>query len=272
MATKAAYYLIQFQDDPRRAEPANVGLALRAPDGWYLRFAGGYQAGGGPLSAPTWTRIDDEMYSDWVDYFNRKAEEDAWPDVDRLLRSRPSNFLTRMGGEVYGVAGGVPEADAVKPWTEVVEDLFHTLVDRPTPTRRRTNHERYLSKVDDVLARASVAAERDVRVPAQFGKARTEVTFRYRYAADKPHLMDALWASTADKMAERSRELMARIIGAREAGSGSDFVVFVSRSDTNYRRHYEAALVAAESEALVVDVGEPGKAATDLRDALALAS
>lgn len=119
----AEWFLVQYTHDLRRHEPRNVGVVVKAPDGWHLRFLGEREGGSVDGKRLKGLRLDRELYESWIDYYRRQASADTWDDAVRLQERRPNNFAI--------APGGIQLADK-DDWPAFATGLFTELVSDPT--------------------------------------------------------------------------------------------------------------------------------------------
>ena len=257
MGAGAVWFVIKFMSDLRRREPRNVGIALQTSEGLYLRFFGELPDGRidgrrlRVLGAPA------DVYRSWVEYLQRKAWAGEWADVLDVKGRRPRPFFVETGGRLLG------EVDDPR---RALDDLYDEYVSLDSGSDR----------VEDSLKRAvrelfqelSITPEQNVSVRARWDDAHalTEVPFHLRYVNGQPHLMQRVRLNSGNAESG-AREIWARMVAARKAGSAHSFVAFYSSSECDDSERLDAVLAPLEAAAHTVNVDDGPEALKQL-DAL----
>lgn len=252
----ATWFLIQYMPDLRRQEPRNVGVVLEADGRWTWRFVAQRMAGEGTINGRQLPRdITAARMRSWVDYFIRKARDDAWDDVLRLAHGRPREMSAHLGGTI---------ADVFDPTAEV-ENLFLELV--TDPSREVVGPAELLrNAVDRILSSAAVLPTADYEVPAVFDDIPSTVTFDLGYKNGQLHLMNRLLLGK--QAPNHARELWARMRGAREAESAQSFFVFYNSQAAPSDDLLEQSVGILDEQAHTLDVKDEPSATETLKAVL----
>lgn len=261
----ATWFLVRHVHDLRRREPRNVGVIVRTGEGeWLARFLGETEAGEVDARRLADAPMSLDAYKSWVEYFRRKLSDERWGDVERLQRRRSrSNYFAEEGGRLI-------EDDRTSQ-AELIGRLYTELVAEPESLassiaeHRQTVARRLTTAAAGILSEAGLAVSKKVDVPAVFGEHRTTVPFLFRHVNGQPHLMDIVQRhARVEDMAADARELSARVVAARAAGSATSFFSFYSAKLLPEDRA-DQILIPLEEVTHTVDIDDETDAVAKLR-------
>jgi hypothetical protein len=235
---------------------------LEAPDGeWLVRFLGEGEPNDIDGRQVKSLNVQLDVYRGWVSYFRRKASARDWTDVRRMeQRGRSVNYYSELGGRMLEPVAS-PEA--------LFEELFARLVETERPVHTSAGSALDIA-IEEVLTKARISPERHVLVDGRYSQkgTPTQIEFEMGYRNGQLHLLDQVPATPKQGLI-RSRDLLSRMIAARNAGSAKSFVAFYSTDQAHGRAGLDEVLLPLEGQARTIDVDDRDEAAATVRSIVA---
>lgn len=248
----ATWYLFQFTRDTRAHEPRNVGLALRVHSEdpqWYFYFRGINDHGSIDARQLTHLGMDKDVYTSWIDYYQRKAHDDDWDTALTLQHRRPSNFGVVTGGTLL---------EDHPDWEAEAFRLFLELVDQP-----KNRSESIVDSALRIFREASIEPRRNVTLEGRWTDDGGSIEIPFRFGVQNGTLrgIDAAPASLQDLSWMKQR--MEAVARGNESRKTVAMVPVGSQPDQG--ESLEALLTALEKDGYVLDMDDE-RASSNLRE------
>ncbi|MCO1338056.1 hypothetical protein BJH93_03980 [Kocuria polaris] len=166
------WYLFQYTADLRKHEAKNIGVALHDGSRWHFRFRG-YDRGRVSGSQIRGLGVPKDVYTSWIDYFQRKAWEEDWTTALTLQSRRPSNFSVIKGGIIL---------EQTAEWPFEATRLFKDLVD--VPERSTSLTQRAISIFD----RAGINPQRSISIHGRWPGSDEQVDIPFSFGVGSTSL------------------------------------------------------------------------------------